>query len=301
MIFTRVDIIIYFLFLNCLTIFSQGEGDSYEFIGTIQLQDKSIISYKIQFTEYENGEISGTSVTDFSGEHRTESTIRGRIKRDNNTISFSEEGNLNTKSNAQPQDFCYIHLYNAKIKLRKKKSIIQGHFFSRYKNGELCVEGDIYLIGKEQFYQKFERLSKRTKPFISKEKYQSSIDKFNNTKLSMENNILENNENITFYTSEPVLEMNVLDDQVIDGDRISLFINDSIVINDAKITSVGIHKKINIKSDTTTVRIVAKNEGKLPPNTAKIIFPQIDNTDNLKYKLNKGEHVEIRFVKGQYN
>ena len=114
-------LILSFLFISNLTIGQKIQEHS--FVGTIQLLDKSMITYKIEFDEMKDGSISGKSVTDFSGPHRTESEITGKIDREENTITFNELSNLTTKSDSPSDDFCYVHLYNARIKLKEKKSL----------------------------------------------------------------------------------------------------------------------------------------------------------------------------------
>lgn len=287
-------IMVYFLLQSYQTVAQQ---EMHEFIGTIQLQDKSIISYKVKFEENADGTLQGKSITDFSGEHRTESSIRGRVDRDQNTISFSEEENLTTKSTAKTQDFCYVHLYNAKVKFRKNKSIIQGHFFSRYPDGELCIEGDIYLIGQEQFFRKFDRLTSKTKPFISEEKYQSSVDRFETTKVAVANTVLEKNERLVLFVDKESIKLKIVDDEVLDGDRVQVLVNGKVIEEDVQINGSGLERQIELSSDSTYVRIVALNEGKLPPNTARVSLDELDLMDRIQYKLLEGEHVELVIVR----
>jgi len=149
-----------FLFsFNCI-VHSQSKTE-HSFIGTIQLLDKTLLTYELIFEEDENGNITGKSISDFSGDHRTESKIKGKIDRDANTISFNELDIISTKSDIPYDDFCYVHLYNAKIKLKKKKSVIQGHFYSRFKDDKKCLEGDIYLAGSERFFKKMNKMVKK--------------------------------------------------------------------------------------------------------------------------------------------
>ena len=105
-----------FLFISNLSIGQKIQEHS--FVGTIQLLDQSMITYKIEFDEMKDGSISGKSITDFAGAHRTESAITGKINREENTITFNELSNLTTKSDSPLDDFCYVHLYNAKIKIK---------------------------------------------------------------------------------------------------------------------------------------------------------------------------------------
>ena len=54
-----------FLFITGLL---NGQAYEHEFIGTIQLIDKSLITYKLQFNVDEEWNIEGKSITDFAGD-----------------------------------------------------------------------------------------------------------------------------------------------------------------------------------------------------------------------------------------
>jgi cyanate lyase len=106
-------LLISFLIQNSLI---SQEVKNYEFIGTVQLSDKTIITFKLNFKEDLDGFIVGTSLSDIYGADRTLSKIEGKISRDKKTISFKEIENLNTKSRVDIDLFCFIEVNNAKLK-----------------------------------------------------------------------------------------------------------------------------------------------------------------------------------------
>jgi len=290
----RVLIIFSFIFLYSFAI--RATSGEHEFIGTIQLIDKSIISYKINFTESDDGRLTGYSLTDFSGEHKTKTKIRGRVDRAKRTISFSETENVLTKSSSDTEDFCYLHVYNAKIKLAKKKSYIQGHFFSRYDDGSLCIEGDIYLIGQDQFFRKMDRAIAVADKIKKGDQMIQVKENIVKTKESMKNTVLNNGSKVVIpETNGQEVIVRIFDTEYLDGDKISIFNNDICILDNYKVTGKTYQLPIIIQ-DTTILRIVANNEGRYPPNSAQIEIMVKDESIPIKLNMLKGNQAEIQFI-----
>jgi hypothetical protein len=269
--------------------------NEHSFIGTIQLMDQSMITYKIEFDEMKDGSIRGKSVTDFSGPHRTESEITGKINREENTITFNELNNLTTKSDSPSDDFCYVHIYNAKIKLKDKKSLIQGHFYSRYANGEKCIEGDIFLMGGEYFFEKAQAVSnKKLIPQETKDRLKETISK---SKENIKNTILSEDDNLTIIAEGDNLMIRVWEDEYLDGDRVSVYVDDKAILKGYLIKSSMKQLLVPITKDTTMLRIVADNEGRLPPNSANFVIVNSETQVPIKLQLNEGKEATVQILK----
>ena len=80
-------LLLLFSFILHNSLISQ-EVKSQEFIGTLQLSDKTLITFKLNFKELPGGVIQGTSLSDIYGTDRTLSKIEGTISTDRKTISF---------------------------------------------------------------------------------------------------------------------------------------------------------------------------------------------------------------------
>lgn len=267
----------------------------HSFIGTIQLLDQSMITYKIEFDEMKDGSISGKSVTDFSGPHRTESEITGNINRENNTITFNELSNLTTKSDSPSDDFCYVHLYNAKVQLKEKKSLIQGHFYSRYSNGEKCIEGDIFLMGGEYFFEKVKSVSnKKLIPQKTRDKIKETLK---TSRENAKNTVLKEDDNLTIIAEGDNLMIRVWEDEFLDGDRVSVYVDDKPILKSYLIKSSMKQLLVPILKDTTMVRIVADNEGRLPPNSANFIILNSETEVPIKLQLNEGKEATIQILR----
>lgn len=283
-----------FLFFISVILHSQ-KVDEHSFVGTIQLMDKSMITYKIEFDEMKDGSIEGKSVTDFAGPHRTESEITGTINREDNTITFNELSNLTTKSDSPSNDFCYVHLYNAKIKLQEKKSLIQGHFYSRYSNGEKCIEGDIFLMGGEYFFERAKSISnKKLMPQEIKDRIKKTIS---DSKANIRNTVLKEDDNLTIIAEGDNLMIRVWEDEYLDGDKVSVYVDDKAILKSYLIKSTMKQLLVPILKDTTILKIVADTEGRLPPNSANFIIVNSETEVPIKLQLNEGKEVTIQILR----
>lgn len=256
-----------------------------------------MITYKIEFDEMKDGSISGKSVTDFSGPHRTESEITGKIDREGKTITFNELSNLTTKSDSPSDDFCYVHLYNAKIKLKGKKSLIQGHFYSRYANGAKCIEGDIFLMGGEYFFEKAKSVSnKKLIPNDTRKKLKETIAK---SKENIRNTVLKEDDKLTIIAEGNNLMIRIWEDEYLDGDKVSVYVDGKPILKQYLIKSAMKQLLVPILKDTTNLRIVADNEGRLPPNSANFIILNSETEVPIKLHLNKGKEATIQILRKQ--
>lgn len=287
--------IIFFL-INFLG-FSQ-DNKTQEFIGAISLKDKTVISYKLTFQDVGNGKIEGQSITDFSGDHRTVSKISGQINYDDNLISFKEVQNLSTKSDYEPDSFCYIHLNDAKVKLRNRKSIIEGDFTGKFPDGEDCVSGEIKLIGSDFFFKRMDKLNRK----ISRVKKIDSVAKTNLStsmfKKKLDANLLEKDDVVAlFMKNEPNLFLEIWDEELEDGDRIDVYINKSLALENYSIQNEKKIIKIPFDSEEISITIIANNIGEKAPNTVSLNLRDSQNNHKIRTKLEENEQAYIMVKK----
>ena len=94
------------------------------------------------------------------------------------------------------------------------------------------------------------------------------------------------------------LRLDVYDNGEIDGDIISVFYNDGLILNNQKLNHKSIH--IDIVLDSTKeyneVSMYAENLGLIPPNTALMVIHDKHNTFNIRLSstLQKNATVRIR-------
>ncbi len=73
--------------------------------------------------------------------------------------------------------------------------------------------------------------------------------------------------------SDSVL-IELFDDSIVDGDTVSVFINNTLLLNKVSLTSKGLKQKIYVSnnSEGTLISMYAENEGSIPPNTGLLII-----------------------------
>ncbi len=280
-----------FLFSSDL-IFSQNVQ---EYLGILKLNDSSLISYQLNLTEID-GAISGYSVTDLGGDHETKSNITGFYKQNSDLLSFKEVGIIYTKSTISDYDFCYVHFEGKMNNINSKKNIT-GKFNGRYNDGSTCINGEIMLknvIKIEKKATRVDRAIQKSRKISEEVKSKVSVTQ---TLDSLKMNILKSGQNLSMFSSGKELHLKIYDAGKVDGDKINVFVNDSIVLRNYVVSKEIKLLKIPLKSSSTIIRVNALNTGTISPNTAKVeIIDQKNNIDVIT-SLKKGENTSITVIK----
>jgi len=214
------------------------------------------------------------------------------IDREASTITFSEKSNIQTKSEYNSDDFCFVHVYNAKMHIKREESVIQGHFYSRYADGSKCIEGDIYLVGDEMFLAKMKDLS--NKKLLPKKQKKVIKDIVAKSEENMQRTILTEGQTLTVTALNDDIMIRLWDDEHIDGDRISVYRDDKLILNKYPVKRAQKQLLVPIVNDTTMIRIVAVNEGRIPPNSAKFAILNSNIDVPITIRLNEGK--EAKFI-----
>jgi hypothetical protein len=277
-----------FIIINILftSVTYSQDSLSYEFIGALSTTDQQIISYKINFKEIGKGEIEGVSITDFYGVNNTKSKIIGSIDLKNNKLSFKEVSNISTKSSDDEETFCFVHVTDLKIRSVKGKRIMQGEFIGKFNNGEDCALGSIYLVGAELLKElninndslrKLDSLMK-----IQHEEFKTVQFLKRNDKL----NVIWKGDDVVF---------NVWDGSKEDNDRVNIYFNDKIILENLLITNLKKNIKIPFTGSKGILRILALNEGEAGMNSVNFELINGDNLIPVMSNLKKKEEVYIEF------
>lgn len=272
------------------------EVKNYEFIGTLQLSDKTIITFKLNFKEDADGSIKGTSLSDIYGADRTLSKIEGKISKDKKTISFKEIGNLNTKSQAETSTFCFIEANNARLKTVKDKTIIQGAFVGKFKSGKKCADGYLYLMSSDYINKLADELL-TSKNIKNKDTLATIKKKVDDLKTRTNNNIIKSNEILSLTWSTQEIIIDIWDGQTEDKDEISIEINGEKVLDKFIITNQKKTLIVPIKEQISTVKITAVSEGNTSPCTANVKLRDGNNETSLVAVLKKGESTTVKINK----
>jgi hypothetical protein len=282
------------LTLNCNLLKAQNRQ---EYLGVIKLNDTSLISYNLNIIE-NNGNISGFSITDIGGNNETKSNISGNYNTKTNRLIFKEVGIIYTKSKVSDYDFCYIN-FDGKVTNINSRNNISGKFKGEFNDGSTCINGEIAL----KSIQKIEKKAKKVDNIIQKYK---KINKKVKSKISvlktldsLKMNVLKASENLSMFTTSDSLKFKIYDAGKVDGDKITIFNNDTVLLKNFTVSKKIKELIIPLKSKKTTITIKALNIGIISPNTAKVEIIDGTNTVNTLTSLKKGEKTSITILKKQ--
>lgn len=278
----------FFLLFLTNYIFSQ---EVIEYVGFIKLNDSTMISYKLNFKE-ENGTINGFSITDLSGEHETKSIISGTYDENKGTMKFMEYYIVYTKSPITQNDFCFIN-FEGKLKKISDKHKMEGKFKGLFKDGQKCIDGEISMLNINRIMERAEKMDKKiSRSKLIDDETKNTIS-FVKTLDTLNKGVLIKNENLNVFSKSQKVKLVYYDGGKIDGDIISISVNDKFVVENYTLTAEKKELIIPLHSNITSIKIYAINEGSSPPNTMNVEFTDFKNQIGTYTNLKKGEHTEI--------
>ena len=289
-------VIIPFLILSTFC-FSQ-KNKTFEFTGILTTSDQQVISYHINFSELENGQIEGVSTTDLLGKNTTKSKIVGSIDHKKNKLTFKEISNISTISTEEDSSFCFIQVDDLKIKKVKGKNILMGDFKGKFPSGKDCAYGTLYLASANIF----EDINSNINKFNLGE---DTLKKIDSTLRIIDSVIAQPapTPGVKTYTNEDTITVNIIGEQIIfevwdgnseDNDIINIYFNGELISENLVIKNRRQTIAVPLKEDKGIVRVIAVNEGYVPPNTVN--FALKNNTDVSPFisKLRSGEDISIK-------
>ncbi|AJR04964.1 hypothetical protein [Siansivirga zeaxanthinifaciens] len=287
--------------LVCLLFFSiilkSAAQNEFNYFGAVVLSDSLSITYKLSFTE-NNGKIKGYSVTDLGGDHETQSNIFGEYLKDKNELNFRETGIVYTKSPVSQQDFCFVHATVKNFNLDKSKNI-KTNFVGLFSDNTQCIDGKIFLNTQESVEKRIQKVSKK----ISNSKMVPDSIKAKMSSLKLMDagklNVLRKNEVLSVFSKANTITLTVFDGGKEDGDKISVFVNGEVVLNNYEAKNEKRKIKIELKAQKTSVKIKANNEGQIAPNTVIVQIEDGVNTIKATSNLKLNETTQIDFLKNK--
>ena len=283
------------ILLFCLftvQIFSQNQT---EYLGAIILNDSSLISYKIVFSEKE-GIIVGHSITDLNGPHETKSLLSGTFNEKEKSLIFKESGIVYTKSPVTQKDFCFVH-FDGRLKKINKRQQITGSFKGLYNDGQECINGQIKMTSLELIFEKAEKLDKKIdrNVFVKKEdKEKINIKKSLDT-LNM--NLINKGETLSVFSKDDKISLIIYDAGKEDGDKINLTVEGKVILENYIVTKERKIIEVNLKNDQTPIEVLALNVGTSSPNTVRIEIKDSSNFIRTLTNLEKDEKAGVVIYK----
>ena len=287
-----VNILLILLFFNN---FLGNAQDSGEYVGAIKLNDSSIITYKINLN-FNGSKVEGFSITDFGGEHETQSNLVGFYDQSKHKLSFNERGIIYTKSPVTQNDFCFIYFQPIDFKVGKT-SYLKGEFKGLFSDGEECISGEIYLNSVENVNKKMAKVSKKIN---NSNRVPDSVKvKFNNLNLmdKINVNVLKADRTLSVFTKSKAINLELYDGGQEDGDVISISVNGNTVLDNFTVSSQRKILSIELKNDKTSIVLTAKNVGTISTNTAVIEIEDEENNIRALTNLKIGETTQIDILK----
>jgi hypothetical protein len=288
-------------FLIIFLYFFQNQAfgqNQYEYMGILRLNNKNseLISYRLVFTE-RFGKIEGYSITDLSGAHETKNLIMGEYNFATKNLQFKETDLVYTKSQINTTDFCRVN-FKGKVNLEQGKSKIDGKFKGLFENDQPCISGSLILIGSEEVYHKMGKLDLKIQK--SNKVTDAEKEQLNSISIidSLRTNHLSKDENVSLFWQREKAIFEIWDNGKIDGDQINVFVNGKLVLRNFIVNSKKELLEVKLLPGKNEIKIVAVNEGEIPPNTVMIQLVG-DHKNNIQFQSNlkKGEHAIFTLIK----
>ncbi|MGB1392660.1 MAG: hypothetical protein ACPG6G_00305 [Flavobacteriaceae bacterium] len=285
--------IILFLCLNIIS--AQSTKD---FFGVIKLNDSIIIPYSV-YLDIDNDKIRGYSITDSGGDHETKSEIYGTYDVSSNTITLKETSIVYTKSEITEQDFCFVNFKSNNFKINSS-TVLKGKFTGLFSDGTECVSGDINMKRWDKLQKETNKLSKKINKSRRIKKIPDSLRKsIDLTKEldSLKINVLRVNQKMNLFTKSNKILVSFFDRGKIDGDIISIYVNDKKILNNHLLTKNKKSIPIVINSKQTKIVIKAVSAGSITVNTANLEINDGVQLSKVVTSLKKGETTTINIIK----
>lgn len=260
-----------FFFLFCfygllLSVKAQNIKE-HNFLGTLMLENKQIISFSLDLKE-KDGSVNGFSLTNIGTTDETKSEITGLYFKKDKSFQLAESQIISTKSESDINSFCFINM-NLRLKgiLNKR---LEGEFTGYFLNGDECAKGTVLLLPKEKLEKKVKKMKKKIEKKQNKE-----IGEFLTTTQ------LKDGDRFSINWESKYLIFFIWDSNEEDGDQIKLTINNKVILEKFKTKKKRQKIKYKLKKGINTIEITALNLGSSPPNTSKIEI--VDK--NIKYPI----------------
>ncbi len=299
-----------FLIVLC-SLKASASHTTYEYIGTLTLDEGGVLTYKLVIEENDNYFVSGYSITDIYGENFTKTSIMGSFDKKKKNFSYNELNNLKKKEGEEDSTFCFVEANKLSIKSINGIKVMSGRFEAFYPSGELGASGDLFLLEsnskkKIDLQMDSAELSSYITNKIPFEKKSNSHKKPDsiqtlqeNIKLLTEkrNLVMVNNEQLLVNYSKNGLKLEVWDGAELDGDSIRVFLNDNVLEEAIRLKKKKQTIELPDNLGYFTLKVEALNNGSSGVNTVNFMVSDNKNTNRFTSRLNVGESFETIFKK----
>ncbi|MEO6455509.1 MAG: hypothetical protein ABIN97_15625 [Ginsengibacter sp.] len=259
-------------------------ADTLYFKGKIKVSKNVSYNYSLRFT-VNKSLVTGYSLSDPGGPTETKTKISGTYDSVNNILSFEEKSVLRSKVDLQKNFLCFV---KASLRLKRTKLIeeLTGKFIGTEPGKATeCATGEIKMINTNMVISFLKQKNvppppdstKTTTAETKKDKELPTsktiaVPETETIPTSKANTIMvADAKGKEFLITGNKIKLTIWDNGEVDGDRISILLNDKYILEDYMVTFSAKIIDVTLSDNAIdTVKIIAHNEGTLPPNTAAI-------------------------------
>jgi hypothetical protein len=292
------------ILFTCFCGLLHAQTKDYRLVGTLRADGSDLIPLELKFEVDQEGRLEGTSVTNFFSQDRTKSRIIGQVDFEKDRLSFREVENLFTRSDADEQEFCYVQVLDMSWKEEGSKAVYEGRFVGYFPDSSLCAEGAIILASPEMLEQVIKKNPKKIRKILDSVSVAKDIGSTMDVPASVEEKPVsleapgevKKIEHIQ-WTSE-YIRIAIWDFSDVDGDRIDIYVNGALHAADQEVGAQKKNYRIRMEGDTCRISVVAKNEGRIAPNTFRAQLLDSERSHSVGSRLKQGESVVFLLNRG---
>lgn len=286
---------------------ASSAADTLYFKGRIKVSKNVAYNYSLRFTISSKNQITGYSLSDPGGPTETKAKIYGTYDSVTHAFNFEEKSVLRSRVDLEKNYLCFV---KATLTLKKTKFLeeLSGKFIG-IEPGKItpCATGEIKLINTDQVKVFLKQKNPPPADTANKATVQIKKDKetpvikpeeapnTENPQVKKENTIVISDANAKeFSITGNKIKLSVWDNGEVDGDRISILLNDKYILENYIVTFSSKIIEVTLSDqEVDIIKIIALNEGNLPPNTAAI---KIESSAEEYPVITKANLNEIRTI-----
>ncbi len=250
----------FILVLVLIFSFNLFATDTLYFVGNIKLSTKVTYTYNLRFIVENENKIRGYSLSDLGGPNEVKTKIVGTFDSTKMVLTYEEKDVLRSKVDLKKNELCFV---KATLKLKKSKIIesLSGKF-TAYEPGktEVCATGEVKVVN-----------TNRIKVLLKKIYGTDEALKNTGPESKTEPTEIADEKGKEFLITGTKVKFTIWDQGKVDGDKISIILDGKYILENYSITSEIKTMELTLsEKEISTIKIIALNEGSLPPNTAAI-------------------------------
>lgn len=262
--------LLFFGVLFFLPVLSYAQDDSYILKGQLMVKGGDSYKYELVFTS-NKGIVSGYSLTYLGGAAPSKARITGVIDKDKKTFAFRETKVLNGD---KEQTMCLVSC-KLSYSQGKGKFVFLGTFKGKDIHNVACGDGVVA----------FTHTARKDKLF-------GADTVKNGPQLAHVETVTEGVKRELKTTADSCI-VDVWDYGVQDGDIITVLYNGQVVLANYELTAEKKHLRLPLTNAENMLTIRAENEGRVPPNTARVMVHEGDATHEFTAYNEEGKEATI--------